>query len=166
MRNKKSRRAPAQSRAYYHSPIGTIEIVGTEQGVALLNFVECQPVKVSQAPSYLKEAVKQVDEYFRGKRKEFSLRLILEGTEFQKKVWRELLKIPYGSTASYGDVAAAIGRGKAFRAVGNANRLNNISIIIPCHRVIGSDGDLVGYGGSLWRKKWLLEHERKFKTIY
>ncbi len=140
--------------------------MGTEQGVALLNFVECQPVKVSQAPSYLKEAVKQVDEYFRGKRKEFSLRLILEGTEFQKKVWRELLKIPYGSTASYGDVAAAIGRGKAFRAVGNANRLNNISIIIPCHRVIGSDGDLVGYGGSLWRKKWLLEHERKFKTIY
>lgn len=163
MMNKKIPEAPGKFSTYYHSPIGTIEIIGTERGIVSLTFAGSKPAKPSLVHPCLKECLKQVDEYFKGKRKGFMLKLILCGTDFQKTVWRELLKIPYGKTASYGHVAAAIGRNKAVRAVGNANRLNNIAIIIPCHRVIGSDGKLVGYGGGLWRKKWLLEHEQKFR---
>jgi methylated-DNA-[protein]-cysteine S-methyltransferase len=102
-----------------------------------------------------------LDEYFKGKRQNFSLELQLEGTDFQKKVWEQLQKIPYGETASYKDVAVAIGNEKAVRAVGGANGMNNIAIIIPCHRVIGADGNLVGFGGGLWRKVWLLNHEKQ-----
>jgi methylated-DNA-[protein]-cysteine S-methyltransferase len=109
----------------------------------------------------LREAVAQLDEYFRGRRKEFTLELQLSGTEFQKQVWRELLKIPYGRTVSYGVLAAALGKPGSARAVGGANHRNPVSIVIPCHRVIGADGQLVGYGGGLWRKKWLLAHEKK-----
>jgi methylated-DNA-[protein]-cysteine S-methyltransferase len=161
MTNKRNLEPSGNFSAYYHSPIGTIEIAGTETGITGLAFARAKKVKTSPVPSCLKDAVQQIDEYFQGKRKKFSLNLILKGTEFQKKVWRELLKIPSGRTASYKDIAVAIGREKAVRAVGNANRLNKISIIIPCHRVIGSNGTLVGYGGGLWRKKWLLEHEQK-----
>jgi len=110
----------------------------------------------------LSKAVREVDEYFRGKRKKFSLELVLRGTEFQKAVWRRLVEIPYGETVSYGQVAKAVGKPKAVRAVGMANAVNRIGVIIPCHRVIGSDGQLTGYGGGLWRKKWLLAHERKW----
>lgn len=156
--------ATGKHRAYYYSPIGTIEIVGTKRGITSLTFSKSKPAKASPVPPCLKDVVKQMDEYFEGKRKEFTLRLILQGTDFQKKVWRELMKIPYGKTASYRNVAEAIGRKKAVRAVGNANRLNNIAIIIPCHRVIGSSGKLVGYGGGLWRKKRLLKHEQKFSA--
>ncbi len=91
------------------------------------------------------------------------MKLDLRGSEFQEMVWRRLLRIPYGETASYGEIAAAVGRPKAVRAVGNANRLNKIAIFVPCHRVIGQNGGLVGYGGGLWRKKWLLAHERENK---
>jgi methylated-DNA-[protein]-cysteine S-methyltransferase len=154
----------SEHKAYYSSPIGTIEIVASELGITSLNFAKDSLAKSSSVHSCLKDVLVQVDEYFKGKRRKFSLKLILQGTDFQKKVWRELLKIPYGKTASYRDVAAAVGREKAARAVGNANRLNNIAIIIPCHRVIGSRGELVGYGGGLWRKKWLLEHEHKFNA--
>jgi methylated-DNA-[protein]-cysteine S-methyltransferase len=107
----------------------------------------------------VKEGIRQLDEYFKGARKSFSLKLLLKGTPFQKLVWQRLKKIPYGKLASYGDVARAIGRPNAYRAVGNANNKNPIPIIIPCHRVIGSDGKLVGYGSGLWRKEWLLNHE-------
>lgn len=112
-------------------------------------------------PSCLKECVRQLDEYFRGERRVFTIRLMPEGTDFHQKVWREVRRIPFGKTASYKEVAASIGKEKAVRAVGNANRLNKISIIIPCHRVIGSNGELVGYGGGLWRKEWLLAHEQR-----
>lgn len=88
----------------------------------------------------------------------------MQGTDFQKKVWNELLKIPYGKTCSYLDIAKALGNKLSIRAVGNANGKNPVSIIIPCHRVIGSDGNLVGYGGGLWRKKWLLDFENKSQT--
>jgi len=162
--NKKSPEAQRKYCAYYHSPIGTIEIIGLETGIASLTFARSKPAKPCPVHRCLKECLKQVDEYFNGKRKEFTVRLILQGTEFQKKVWRELLKIPYGETASYKDIAVAMGREKAVRAVGNANRLNKIAVIIPCHRVIGSNGKLVGYGGGLWRKKWLLEHEQEFSA--
>jgi O-6-methylguanine DNA methyltransferase len=109
------------------------------------------------------ECLQQMTEYFKGRHQKFSVPLILEGTEFQKAVWRQLQKIPFGRTASYGDVARAVGSPRAFRAVGNANNKNPIPLIIPCHRVIGSDGKLVGFGGSIWRKEWLLEHEKRFQ---
>ncbi len=120
--------------------------------------------KRSQRKSkHLNACIKQLDEYFNCNRKNFSLKLYLVGTEFQKRVWNELLKIPFGKTVTYKDIAIGIRNHKAVRAVGNANNKNNISIIIPCHRVIGSDGKLVGYGGGLWRKKWLIDFENGCK---
>jgi methylated-DNA-[protein]-cysteine S-methyltransferase len=151
----------AEHRAYYHSPIGVIEIVGTGGTVSGLNFIHRRPGGTARPDPVLRRAVAQLDEYFRGKRSRFSLPLFLEGTDFQKEVWRELVRIPYGETATYGALARAVRRPKAGRAVGQANHRNPISIIIPCHRVIGGDGRLVGYGGGLWRKEWLLAHERK-----
>jgi AraC family transcriptional regulator of adaptative response/methylated-DNA-[protein]-cysteine methyltransferase len=103
----------------------------------------------------------QLDEYFAGTRKEFDLNLVTPGTEFQQSVWKELLLIPYGTTRSYQEQAMALGKSGSVRAVANANGMNRIAIIIPCHRVIGSDGSLTGYGGGLKRKKWLLDHEKK-----
>ncbi|MFZ2053268.1 MAG: methylated-DNA--[protein]-cysteine S-methyltransferase [Candidatus Aminicenantales bacterium] len=151
----------SEHRAYFHSPIGAIEIIGTEQGITALNFIRRKPRQETGEHPFLKEAAAQVEEYFRGQRKKFSLKLHLQGTEFQKNVWRELLRIPYGRTASYGEVAAALGRPQAGRAIGQANHRNPIAIVIPCHRIIGGDGRLVGYGAGLWRKQWLLAHEQK-----
>ena len=148
-------------RAYYRSPIGVIEILGTEQGLTAVNFVRRRPREANTLEPALRAALVQIDEYFRGKRREFSLVLNLEGTDFQKKAWQQLVRIPYGRTATYAEVAAAVGRPEAARAVGQANHRNPISIIVPCHRVIGSGGRLVGYGGGLWRKEWLLAHERR-----
>lgn len=151
--------------AHYVSDIGIVEVIGTEQGILSVNFREKRPTRIpetSSLPPVITACLKQLDEYFRGGRKSFSLRLCLRGTDFQQKVWRHLLKIPYGETASYKDVAEAIGHPRATRAVGGANHDNAIGIIIPCHRVIGYDGRLVGYGGGLWRKEWLLQHERRF----
>jgi len=147
--------------AFYYSPIGTIEIIGDESGIMALHFSRRRPGRGVPPQAFLREAVAQIDEYFRGRRKEFSLTLHLQGTEFQKKVWRELLKIPCGRTASYGEVAAALGSPRSARAIGQANHRNPISIVIPCHRIIGGDGRLVGYGGGLWRKEWLLAHEKR-----
>jgi methylated-DNA-[protein]-cysteine S-methyltransferase len=167
---------------FYKSPIGILEIKGSEEGISSLDFVqddmastidEEQAAAVTDAaqiekasefgreiPGCLVDCVKQLDEYFKGNRREFDLKLKPEGTDFQKKVWTELQNIPFGQTSSYGQIAAAIGKSNACRAVGNANNRNKIAVIIPCHRVIGSDGSLVGYGGGLWRKKWLLDHEK------
>jgi methylated-DNA-[protein]-cysteine S-methyltransferase len=103
--------------------------------------------------------IAQLDEYFNGKRKKFAVPLDLRGTDFQISVWRALLDVPFGSTASYGRIADAIGRPGSARAVGGANHRNPVSIIVPCHRIIGGDGNLTGYGGGLWRKEWLLRHE-------
>ncbi len=147
-------------KAYYNSEIGLIKIRGTEEGTLSLDFTEENPKDNFKIPPCLKECVKQLDEYFRGRRKEFSVNLLLQGTDFQRKVWKRLRKIPFGETASYMDVAVSIGNKKAARAVGSACRKNKIAIIIPCHRVIGSEGNLIGYAGGIWRKKWLLKHER------
>jgi len=149
-------------RTYYHSPIGTIEIIGTEAGLTALNFVSRKPAGSGRPHPTLRKAVAQVDEYFRGKRIDFSIPLSVQGTDFQKEVWRRLARIPYGETTTYAGIAKAMGRPKAGRAVGQANHRNPISIIIPCHRVIGNDGRLVGYGSGLWRKEWLLAHEKKW----
>ena len=104
----------------------------------------------------------QLSEYFKGTRKEFSVPLVTPGTPFQQAVWKELMNIPYGSTRSYLQQSAALGKPGSIRAVAGANGMNRVSIIIPCHRVIGSDGNLTGYGGGLKRKRWLLEHEKKY----
>jgi methylated-DNA-[protein]-cysteine S-methyltransferase len=150
--------------AYYQSEIGTIKIKGTEEGVTYVGFIKEEPIDYPETHPCLKECVEQIDEYFKGERKEFSIKLDLQGTEFQKMVWNQLTKIPFGETASYKDIAVAMGNRKAVRAVGNANGSNNIVIIIPCHRIIGSDGTLVGYGSGLDKKQWLLNHETKHKT--
>ncbi|NLC68540.1 MAG: methylated-DNA--[protein]-cysteine S-methyltransferase [Clostridiaceae bacterium] len=158
---------------YFHSPVGTIEIICEDGAILSVQFAGdgVEPYRKSNpanscnacgnACAAALECMRQLDEYFEGKRKEFSLNIKLRGTDFQKKVWTALLEIPYGHTSSYGEIAAKVGNKKAARAVGNANNRNPVSIIVPCHRVIGSDGSLSGYGGGSWRKKWLLEHERK-----
>jgi len=146
-------------KTYYKSPLGPIEIVGAQDSILSLGFVEDMPLGDAELPFCLKACLKQIDEYFKGRRKEFLLNLEPMGTDFQKRVWQQLRKISFGETVSYGDIANAIDNPNACRAVGNANRINPICIIIPCHRVIGSDGSLTGYGGGLWRKEWLLKHE-------
>jgi len=145
--------------AYYSSPIGTLEIKGNENGLMSLLFMD-EPFEATiKIPELLKETFYQLDEYFTGIRREFGLKLNPEGTEFQKRVWKELIEIPFGKTCSYLDVSVKLGDENATRAVGNANGKNPIAIIVPCHRVIGSTGKLTGYSGGVWRKEWLLKHE-------
>ena len=147
--------------SYFNSPIGLLEVVGTEDSICEINYVAEKSSGESETNSYIEECVNQLEEYFNGGRKEFELNLQQEGTEFQKKVWKALVEIPYGVTLSYKELANKIGNEKASRAVGKANSKNIISIIIPCHRVIGADKSLTGYAGGLDRKQWLLEHESK-----
>jgi methylated-DNA-[protein]-cysteine S-methyltransferase len=148
-------------RAFMKTPIGHLEVTGSENGVRTLNFLNFK-VKPEHVPSCLKTCVAQLGEYFHGSRQSFDLKLDMQGSPFQLKVWNELLKVPYGATISYSELARRTGNVKAFRAVGGANGHNPVSVIVPCHRVIGSDGRLVGYRGGLKRKKWLLELEHAF----
>jgi methylated-DNA-[protein]-cysteine S-methyltransferase len=149
---------------HYKSPIGTIEITGTDAGISSLTFVDITEersarVKKGPLPAPLAACLTQLDEYFRGVRTAFTVKLDLRGTAFQTQVWAELLRVKCGRTTTYKALAEAVGRPAATRAVGGANHSNPVSIIVPCHRVIGSDGRLTGYGGGLWRKDWLLRHE-------
>mgnify|MGYP001606408131 CR=1 FL=1 len=146
---------------YYNSPIGILEIITSENAIISAMFVE-EVKEHTEKTKILEEAIKQFDEYFKGTRKDFDIKYETRGTEFQMKVWDALMGIPYGVTLSYKEMAIVIGNEKATRAVGNANSKNIISIIVPCHRVIGSDKSLTGYAGGLNRKKWLLEHEQKW----
>lgn len=145
---------------YYSSTIGLIEIQANNDKIISLDFVENKVIDY-KTNEITEMAVTQLEEYFCGERKEFNLPLDYNGTDFQVNVWKELIKISYGETASYGEIAKRIGNEKASRAIGNANNKNKIAILIPCHRVIGANGKLVGYEGGVWRKKWLLEHEKK-----
>jgi len=145
----------------FRSPIGDVAVKVTEHGVAELNFSDDPVLSEPAENAILRTCLAQLEEYFLGTRKEFSLPLDLRGTEFQMGVWRALTLIKYGETSTYGKIASSIGRPKAVRAVGGANHNNPVSIIVPCHRVIGSDGSLTGYGGGLHRKRWLLDHESK-----
>ncbi len=150
----------SRQHAYYRSPIGTVEITGSDAGISAVRYIDGDPPVASSAiPETLAACVAQLDEYFHGKRTEFSLRLLPDGTDFELRVWKELMKLPFGTTCSYLDIANALGNPRAVRAVGGANGRNDISIIIPCHRVIGSNGALTGYAGEIWRKQWLLHHE-------
>ena len=148
--------------AFLESPLGPLKITGTDKGVESVGFIDEIPENMP-TDSSLALAVKQLKEYFEGSRKEFQIPLNPEGTSFQKKVWKLLETIPFGSTRSYQEMANALGDPKVIRAAASANGKNPIAIIIPCHRVIGSDGSLTGYAGGLHRKKWLLEHENPVK---
>lgn len=145
--------------ACYNSEIGLIEVTGTEVGILSVSFIEEAGRKAATSHPCVEECLEQLDEYFRGTRTEFSVYLILQGTEFERQVWTQLTKISFGETVTYHDIAAAIGKPSASQAVGSANARNKIAIIVPCHRVLGSNGKLTGYAGGLWRKEWLLRHE-------
>jgi methylated-DNA-[protein]-cysteine S-methyltransferase len=150
----------------YQTPIGVLEIIGTEEAISSIMFSE-QDIVVhpltKETPPVLQNCYAQMDEYFQGLLQDFSFPYIYDGTDFQKSVWNALTTISYAETGSYKDIAIAIENEKAIRAVGSANGKNKLSIVIPCHRIIGSNGKLTGYAGGLWRKEWLLSHERKFK---
>jgi len=145
----------------YESPLGPLTLIGGPAGLSELRFAgKGRPLDEGRRdPDALTAAVTQLDEYFAGRRQRFELELDLVGTPFQLAVWEALTQIPYGTTVSYGDVARTIGRADRLRAVGAANGRNPIAIIVPCHRVIGADGSLTGYGGGLHRKRALLDLE-------
>lgn len=153
------------------SPLGPLVIKAGEDAVHALHFYQTEtrpvapvvPVENEPQLPLVGACIEQLAEYFSGTRFSFDLPVEQEGSPFRQKVWAALLDIPYGRTISYLELAKRIGDVKAIRAVGTTNGANNISIIVPCHRVIGSNGALTGYGGDLWRKQWLLEHENKFK---
>ncbi|MDD2055995.1 methylated-DNA--[protein]-cysteine S-methyltransferase [Pseudomonas sp. GD03860] len=148
---------------YLPSPLGPLLLAGDEHGLHLVHMDAAQPWELptqwQPAGSQLDEVARQLDEYFAGTREQFQLKLAPQGTAFQREVWAALQRIPYGTTCSYGDLAQQINRPRAVRAVGTANGANPISIIVPCHRVIGSNGTLTGYAGGVERKQLLLELE-------
>ena len=148
---------------FINTPLGFTEIQGDENGISKIHVMN-EDVEIStKIPEELKEAVLQLQDYFDGKRTTFTFPLNPSGTDFQKKVWDELLHIPFGKTCSYLDLSKKLGDVKAIRAVASANGKNPLWIVVPCHRVIGTNGSLTGYAGGLWRKKWLLDHENPVK---
>jgi len=144
---------------YHKTPIGIARIIGSEKGLKSVSILDDKIEPTKEIPNILKNCVDQLDEYFQKKRTIFNLKLDLDGTHFQNEVWKELCEIPYAKTVSYREQSIKMGHEKAIRAIASANGKNPIWLIIPCHRVIGSDGSLTGYAGGIWRKKWLLEHE-------
>jgi methylated-DNA-[protein]-cysteine S-methyltransferase len=146
-----------------NSPLGFTKIVGDENGINSVTVLNSTEKVTDIIPIELEDCIIQLNEYFKGKRNQFDLKLNALGTDFQKKVWKHLEQIPYGKTVSYLELSKQIGDVKAIRAVANANGKNPLWIIVPCHRVIGSDGSLTGYAGGLYRKQWLLEHESPYK---
>lgn len=147
--------------SYYASPLGTLRMQCTDEYLVALLFEDGETPSVPEEHPILRQCRKELDEYFSGKRKSFSLPLQQEGTDFQQKVWSLLEQIPFGKTLSYQQLTSQYGDLKAIRAVASANGKNKLSILVPCHRVIGSNQSLTGYAGGLWRKKWLLQHEAK-----
>lgn len=147
-----------QGIGYYESPVGTLLIESENSAITTVNFLKDSRRDGVITPA-IEQCIEELDEYFYKGRKFFSVELLLRGSDFQKKVWNELTTIPFGKTTSYEDIAIRIGDIKSIRAVGLANGQNPIAIIVPCHRVIGKNGDLVGYGGGMENKEWLLHHE-------
>lgn len=167
-----------QNIIYLHrinTPIGEMFVGATENGLCLLAFSDQKTLEnmlknietrysatlIREENQHIKQTQQELAEYFAGKRKNFTVTLDIKGTDFQKQVWQALIEIPYGVTHSYQDQAHSIGKPKAVRAVANANGMNLISIIIPCHRIIGANGSLTGYSGGIWRKSWLLNFEKE-----
>ncbi|KSA12683.1 methylated-DNA--[protein]-cysteine S-methyltransferase [Maribacter dokdonensis] len=149
--------------AYIKTPLGVAKIVGDAEGVSAITVLNFDEPLTDVIPESLEDAVFQLNEYFEGARTEFNLTLNPVGTEFQKKVWVELQNIPYGKSKSYLELAKALGDPNATRAAASANARNPLWIVVPCHRVIGTDGSLTGYAGGLHRKQWLLNHESPVK---
>ena len=149
--------------AFIHTPLGIAKLEGDESGLASITVLNDDIPASTIIPELLEDTVYQLQEYFKGQRESFSLTLNPNGTDFQKRVWDALQAIPYGKTVSYLDLSKTLGNVKAIRAVAAANGKNPLWIVIPCHRVIGSDGSLTGYAGGLHRKKWLLDHESPAK---
>lgn len=149
--------------AVIETPLGWAKLEGDLEGLRSLSILDKKPLEINEVPKLLEDAAYQLKEYFEGTRKVFDLDLNPQGTEFQLRVWNELKTIPYGKQVSYLELSKKLGDVKAIRAVAAANGKNPLWIIIPCHRVIGSNGDLVGYAGGLHRKKWLLNHESPAK---
>jgi methylated-DNA-[protein]-cysteine S-methyltransferase len=145
---------------YYPSPLGVLEIKGDEQAITSVLFCDDSFRLSDGVPACLLPCVQQLEEYFRGERREFNLPMTQHGTKFQQKVWEALLSVPFGRTVSYLHIARMLHNAESVRAVGMANGRNQLGILVPCHRIIGHDGKLTGYAGGLWRKQWLLEHER------
>ena len=149
--------------AVIESPLGWAKIEGDLEGLRSISILDQKPLEINEIPELLEDAAYQLREYFEGSRQQFDLELNPQGTEFQLRVWKELKSIPYGKQISYLELSKKLGDVKAIRAVAAANGKNPLWIVIPCHRVIGSNGDLVGYAGGLHRKKWLLNHESPAK---
>ncbi|ALJ05526.1 cysteine methyltransferase [Pseudalgibacter alginicilyticus] len=145
------------------SPLGFTKIIGNHKGITSITILNTEEKTTNIIPEVLEDCAIQLNEYFIGSRKQFNLKLNPGGTNFQKKVWKQLERIPYGKTLSYLELSKQLGSIKAIRAVANANSNNPLWVIIPCHRVVGSNGSLTGYAGGLHRKKWLLEHESPYK---
>ena len=143
---------------YIKTPLGIAKIIGDKNGISVISVLSESEIS-AKIPENLQEAVLQIHDYFDGKRTDFNLKINPKGTDFQQKVWQELSHIPFGKTISYLDLAKKLGDPKVIRAAASANGKNPLWIVVPCHRVIGTDGSLTGYAGGLWRKKWLLEHE-------
>ncbi|HVD96826.1 MAG TPA: methylated-DNA--[protein]-cysteine S-methyltransferase [Cytophagaceae bacterium] len=148
--------------SYHLSPLGTIEVKASDTHILSVLFVE--KISLENPNELTQNCITQLEEFFEKKRKTFELPFHMEGTEFQQKIWNSLTTIPFGRTISYKDLALKTGKLGSVRAVGAANGQNKFLIVIPCHRVIGSDGNLVGYAGELWRKKWLLDFEQGDKN--
>ena len=147
------------AKTYYDSPIGTVEIKASDKGITKLSFTDHPTYEMNPAHDFLLQTIEELDEYFEGKRTHFTVFLDIQGTEFQRRVWQELMNIPLGTTATYLEISKKIQSPNAVRAVGSACGKNHHWLLIPCHRVIGSDGKLTGYAGGLKRKRWLLQHE-------
>jgi len=149
---------------YYHSPVGLLKISGTNHFISEVSFHDTTQKSMGNRkdiPPLIIQCIEQLIQYFNGERRVFDFPIHQTGTPFQQETWSLLMTIPYGRTISYQQLAIKTGDPKATRAVANANGKNNIAIVVPCHRVIGSNRELIGYAGGLWRKKWLLEHEAK-----
>lgn len=145
------------------TPLGYAKIVGNQDGITSVSMVDTTENISESIPESLLDCVTQLKAYFNNELKTFELKLNPKGTDFQKKVWKQLEKIPFGKTISYLDLAKQLGDAKTIRAVASANGKNPLWIIVPCHRVIGTDGSLTGYAGGLHRKQWLLNHESEYK---
>lgn len=151
---------------YINSPIGYVMIEAGDNYVTKISVSDVPPLRFhdgEELDSNMQQCERELIEYFEGRRKHFTFKYKNIGTPFRERVWQQLEKIPYGETVSYRDIAKSINNENAVRAVGGANHHNNLWIVVPCHRVIGSNGHLTGYGGGIWRKEWLLDHEKKFR---
>jgi methylated-DNA-[protein]-cysteine S-methyltransferase len=145
---------------YLDSPLGWMRLEGIAQVLCKINFLD-EKLNDEHAPELLEHSLIELKQFFDGDRKHFTMPTYMAGTHFQKNVWEELVKIPFGKTFSYEDIARKLGDIKVIRAAATANGRNPLCIVVPCHRVIGKDGSLTGYSGGLWRKKWLLDFEQR-----